>query len=129
MHMSKRKHGKLNPIVKTVLTGVFCGIVSAVVMLIISAFILVKNDINPLYVKYFWVVIFFIVGIVCGLSAGRVAKSKGFLWGLITALADAVLLFTVCVIMTDFSINMMAVILIPVCALSGMFSGIISSNL
>lgn len=127
--MQKRKSKKLNHTVKAILVGCIVGLTAAIIALLFSSFILVKNDIDPSYVKYIWVIIYFVLGCACGFTVGRTAKSKIFLWGFLTALAVALVLFIVCTTVVGFKIDAFAAVLIPTSAIAGTLSAILSSNI
>lgn len=127
--MKLKKLKKSGSIPMILIFGILFGLLTACVMILFSAFLMTKNDISPEFVRYFWVIIYFLCGTVSGLTAGRISKSKGFLWGFITALISALILIIFSAVILKFNIGIFAAILIPVCAVSGALSGIIAANL
>ncbi len=127
--MKIKRFKKSGTIPVIIISSTAIGLIAAAVMILFSAFLISKNDIPPQIVRYFWVVVYFICGTVSGLVAGRLSKSKGFLWGFITSVISSVILVIVSAILLNFNLDIFIALLIPVSAVSGTLSGIISANL
>lgn len=127
--MRIKKLKKSGSIPAIFISGITLGLISAALMVLFSAFLISKNDIEPQLVRYFWVIIYFTSGAVSGLVSGRVAKSKGFLWGFITSLITSLILIIISALMLSLSVDIFIAVLIPVCSASGTLCGIISANL
>lgn len=124
----KRVLKKMNNFSK-VFFSVLIGLIVAAAILIIFASVLVKNDISPEYLKYFWIILSALCGIISGGVAGKITDSRGFIWGSITSAIISICMLVFLFFINAFSLNIFSLLIIPVLVFFGALGGIISSNL
>lgn len=127
--MKRKKMIKAGSISSILIFSVAGGLIVAVILILFSSFLLVKNDISHSLIRYFWILIYFVSGAVSGLVAGKRARAKGFLWGSAGAFICSCIIFLISAILLKFNFDVYMVILVPISVVSGLFCGIISSNI
>ena len=127
--MTKRKKLKINSVPAAIMISLSISLLSSVLIILLSAFLIVKNDFSHDNLKYFWIAIFAIGGITGGLSAGRLFKSRGLLWGSAIALFMSIILFIIIAAVNGLNIDYRCLLLSIVSVFAGGVGGIISSNL
>ncbi|MBR3767900.1 MAG: TIGR04086 family membrane protein [Clostridia bacterium] len=127
--MAKKKLIKSSSKIVNIALSTLFGVFSAVIILMLCAFVLVKNDIPSEYIKFFWIPVSIVSGLISGLLAGKLTQSRGIIWGSLSSLIVAVIAFLTIFIFNSFSINLLTFLIIPLTVLFGAVGGIISSNL
>ena len=120
---------KLNTDLKSLLCGVLTGAAFFITASFAAAFILTKNDLSYLTVKYTFVIFTVLSAFIAGYMGKRRCKMKGITAGLITSAVLVALIFAVLLVINGFSIGEEALLLLPVGLLFGALGGIISSNM
>lgn len=111
---------------------VVCSISSILVklfLILMAAIIISKNDIVPEILYLFWFVIAAISAFISGFAAGKIFRSKGFLWGAISGCSGALILILLLLVYSQFNFDFMIFMILPIEILTGSIGGIISSNL
>lgn len=124
----KRQLKRMNNVSKVIIS-VLIGLLSASVILVIFAAVMVKNDIQPDLLRYSWLIIGTICGLTGGGVAGRIISGKGFMWGSITGLITSIIILITILLVNKFSINLFIFLIIPITLFFGTLGGIISSNI
>ena len=127
--MKKKSLFRIRNNYQAVISGVIAGIFSMLAVICLLAVILVKFDIPSDFVRYLWFISALVSGLISGGFSGRYVKSKGFLWGCISAVITGITALVVLLLCNSFNISLFIFILLPVFALSGTAGGIISANL
>lgn len=126
--MKKKKLLKNNSPVSTVIISSVTGILLSLILMLFSALIMTKYDINKNLLIYFWISISVISGFFIGITAGKLSKSKGIIWGSLSALTVSVLNVLVLCIAVSFGASLTILSLIPAYTLPGAIGAVISSN-
>lgn len=125
----KSKLMKQNKTIVKLLLSIVIGVISSVLLLFISAFMIVKYDIPYDSIKLFWLPVFIVSGFISGFTAGKCLKSKGLIWGTLTSLIVAVISFLVIFAVNSFDIDLSVFLYLLSIVFFGAVGGIIASNL
>lgn len=127
--MKKKSFFRIRNTWQAVVSGIIAGVISVTVLICLLAAVLVKFDIPSEYVKYLWIVPAVLAGLISGGITGKNVKTKGFLWGCVSASAVSIINVAVLLFVNSFYIDPLTFLIIPVFALFGSIGGIISANL
>ncbi len=106
-----------------------CSIILKVILILISALIISKNDFSPEKIYIFWFIISAISSLISGFFAGKIFRNKGFLWGAVSGISGAAVLILILLFFSKFNFNLVLLLILPIELLLGAAGGIISSNL
>lgn len=112
-----------------VVIGAVISILLFVLLLCIFSYLIVKNDYPVEVYRYFWYIASAVAALTGGLASGRLCKSKGIIWGSLTAVIFGIVLISVLLAVNSFSVDFSIFLLLPVCIITGAAGGIISSNI
>ena len=115
--------------IKSVMTGVFCGISICVLFLIFMAFLITKSNNFPhTIIPPLMIIIAGIGAFAGGYISARISSEKGMMCGMICAFLMFILLFIAGLISVREAITMMTVIRLLAMLLTGAIGGIIGVN-
>lgn len=100
-----------------------------ILLIIVSSYILTKNDISPDKIYLFWFGICIINALISGFMAGKIFRKRGIVWGAVIGFLSASVTILILMIYSSFTFN---ILLIPLFFGEAIFSaaaGIISTNL
>ena len=127
--MKKKSIFRIRNNYQALISGVITGIISLLAVICIIALILVKFDIPTASVCYLWFIPSAVAGLISGGFSGRNVKSKGFLWGCLSATITGIISLTALILINSFDVSLFITALLPVFAVTGAAGGIISMNL
>ena len=127
--MKKKSLFRIRNNYQALLSGVITGIISLLAVICIIALILVKFDMPAAYVCYLWFIPSAVSGFISGGFSGRYVKSKGFLWGCLSASITGIISLSLLIFINSFNVSLFITALLPVFALTGAAGGILSANL
>lgn len=127
--MQKNKHSRTNNEIIRLVLSILLGIITTTLLILCGAFLLTKNDIPHEYIKFFWIPIALISGIISGFSAGKLMKNKGILWGSIASFVSALVLLIFIYIYNGTETALFSLLILPLEVIPGAVCGIIASNL
>ena len=114
---------------QSVLSGLITGVAVTVLSILLIAAVLVKYDIPTDMIKYLLFFPAVIGGLLSGFVAGRFVRSKGFLWGFVSALSVSFLFILTLTLINSFNISFLLFIFVPVYSVFGSIGGITAANL
>lgn len=127
--MKKKSLFKLKSTASCVAFGSVISFVFSVIILLILSAVLVNYDISKASVKYLWFIVAVIGGFAGGACCGKFVKSKGIIWGALSAVIVSLILIVIFYIFNTFNVSVFCFILMPIYAVFGALGGVISSNL
>lgn len=127
--MKKKKSAIKKAPFYSIIISVFGGIISLIIFFYISAFIMTKYDIPNENLKFFWYILSVLSGLIIGLFAGKLSKSKGVIKGTFSSLLVSLLTVCILTLFSNFNPEIIILIILPLFSVSGFFGALISSNL
>lgn len=127
--MKKKKLALKKSPLYTLFFSVFSGLIALLILVVLFAVFLTKNDIPVEKLKYFWFIISVVSGFISGIVSGRAAKSKSVIFGAVSSVILSVFSVGILTVFSDFSPDAILFLIIPLSVISGFFGALLSSNI
>ncbi len=116
-----------NPLIK-ITFGAVCGIVAAIIMMLIFSLVIVKYDLSFDIFKYFWFVITALSSLISSFFCALNLTKQRLIWSMLSSLAVSLIIFILLLISAKFSANVL-IYFIPVTGLIfGFFGTLIAAS-